>query len=232
MSCPDCVCLYSSDKPELEEIFFCGKEHHSHIAMSRYKPELNSWENIATFDLGLRRDICFVAKDNFIYFIGGKVEETEKALTDVDRYNLNERKLDKLADLREARNGASGTAMHGKIFIAGGWSEMVRDVLETCEVYNEITNEWQSIARSSVICRSFFGNIMCVDDKVYVVGDCWDSKECRGEIECYDPDKDEWNVVTKLPVSDIFGLIFCSMRVFKGGNFVSAIKDIIRDDMT
>ncbi|KAL9962606.1 hypothetical protein ACROYT_G031725 [Oculina patagonica] len=201
ISCPDCVCLYSRDGRVLEEFFYCGKQHLTYI--TRYKPELNSWEKIATFDLGLpRTGICIVAKDNFIYFMGGQIWGTKKVLADFYRYDLNQRKWDKLADLQEARREASGAAVHRNIFIAGGWSETYK--LKTCEVYNDITNEWQSIARSSIVCRSFYGNIMCVDDKVYAVKDCWDcAREQRGEIECYDPDKNEWNVITKIPVSNV-----------------------------
>ncbi len=221
ISCPDCVCLYSSDGQVLEEFFPCGKQHLTFI--TRYKPELNCWEDIATFDLGSRTGICIVAKDNFIYFIGGVIQGTKKGLTDVDRYNLNERKWDKLADLREERHGASGTAALGKIFVACGRSEA--NFVTTCEVYNETTNEWQFIATPSMVSQSFSGSIMCVDDKVYVVDDLYHDRWGRGKIECYDPDKDKWNVITKIPSSgflnyrrEIFLVTSCSMRVLIRGD--------------
>ena len=236
ISCLNCVSLHSCNGPEqVSGIFPCWKRHLSYI--TRYKPESNSWEDILSFDFGLRTGICIVAKDNFIYFIGGCIPGTNKVLADVDRYNLSKNKWDKLANLHEARQRASGTSAHGKIFITGGKSSATDSVryldgyAKTCEVYNETTNEWQLIARPR---RSYFGinidttipgTIMCVDDKVYVVDCFWNSWGGWGEIECYDPDKDERNVITKIPLRAIlskrrreFVLRSCPMRVFIGGN--------------
>ncbi|XP_078352809.1 kelch-like protein 38 [Oculina patagonica] len=214
-SCPDCVFFHSCSGPErVSEYFPCGKQHLSYI--TRYKPESNSWEDISSLYLGLRIGICIVAKDNFIYFIGGAIRGMNKVLTDVDRYDLSKRKWDKLANLREARCYATGTALREKIFITrGSFPEF------TCEVYSETTNEWQFIATSR---SSPYGNIMCVDDKVYVVDNLWCNWGERGEIKCYDPDKNEWNIITKIPVPDVlswrttFNVRSCSMRVFIGGN--------------
>ena len=230
-SCPDCVALHSCNGSErVTEFFPCGKQHLSYIM--KYRPESNSWEDISSFDLGLRYGICIVAKGNFIYFIGGyiNVQERDKqaddVLTDVDRYDLSRRKWDKLAHIQEARIGASGTAPHRNIFITGGFT-FVDDFspdssfVKTCEVYNETRNEWQLIARSR---RSPYSSIMCVDDKVYVVDNltfCHHSGRESGEIECYDPDKDEWYVITKIPLfgrsGESFGVRTCSMKVFMGG---------------
>ena len=225
-SCPDCVALHSCNGPErVSEFFSCGKQHLSYI--TKYRPESNSWEDISSFDLGLRKKICIVAKDNFIYFIGGYIQGTEKALTNVDRYDLSRGKWDKVAHIREARARAFGTATRGKIFITGGWLPVPysADTVKTPEVYNETTNEWQLIAR---LMRLRFTSIMCVDDKVYVVDNrfLWSSSGLRrGEIECYDPDKDEWNVITKIPLPAVqneswesFDVRSCSMRVFMRGD--------------
>ncbi|XP_078379650.1 kelch-like protein 21 [Oculina patagonica] len=230
ISCPDCASLHSCNGPEEEsKIFTCGNQHLSYI--TRYKPESNSWEDISSFDLGLKMGICIVAKDNFIYFIGGAIHGTNKVLNDVDRYDLSKRKWDKLAGLQIARRNASGTAAHGKIFITGGLSEAgtYADSVKTCEVYNETKNEWHIIAKSSIVCRSIRASILCVDDKVYVVDDsCCNSDGKGGEIECYDPCKDKWDVITEIPSASpdlryrgsFSGLHVgsCSMRVFKGRN--------------
>ena len=218
-SCPDCVALHSCNGLErVSEFFSCGKQHLSYIM--KYRPESNSWEDISSFDLGLRKGICIVAKDNFIYFIGGYIQGMDKALTNVDKYDLSRGKWDKLAHIREARFGASGTAAHGNIFIIGGWSAGPYNaaIVKTCELYNETTNEWNLIARSS---RSPLSSIMCVNDKVYVVDDLWYKSGGMGEIESYDPDNDEWNGVTKIPdvlntrrEIEVFKVKSCSMRVF------------------
>lgn len=107
-------------------------------------------------------------------------------------------------------------AAHGKIFISGGWSRASdwpwpMTTLTSCEVLDETTNEWQIIASLRRPC--IFGGIMCIDNKVYVVDE-------EHYIECYDPDKDEWNDITTMPaVYDVSGSALgrsysCSVRVF------------------
>ncbi|XP_078352249.1 kelch-like protein 40 [Oculina patagonica] len=224
ISCPDCASLNPFNRSgRVAQFIPCGKQHLSYI--TKYKPESKSWEDVLSIDVGLRVEICIVAKDNYIYFIGGVMEGTRKVLADVDRYDLNKRKWDKLANLREARFSAFGTSSREKIFIAGGWREGLCVHVNTCEVYSEITNEWQLIRKPRTILDS---RIMCVDGKVYMVDGTWYNLGRRREIECYDPDKDEWNVVTKIPVPanaglhkgrDVAGVMSCSMRVFLGGKF-------------
>ncbi|XP_078352247.1 kelch-like protein 24 [Oculina patagonica] len=225
MSCPDCASLSSYDRcGGVSQFIPCGKQHISYI--TKYKPESKSWEDVLSFDSGLRVGICIVAKDNFIYFIGGLNEGQHKALADVDRYDLSKGKWEKLANLQEARYNAYGTASHEKIFIVGGRkTNRTGDPRVICEVYSEITNEWQLIGKPKTILD---GRIMCVDDKVYMVDCAWCNWGERGGIECYDPDKDEWNVVTKIlfPTSAVlrkdgrqYRVMSCSMRVFLGGKF-------------
>ncbi|CAH3022664.1 unnamed protein product, partial [Porites evermanni] len=71
-SCPDCVFL-----------FFRGIDSHcrkSHLScIKKYSPESNSWDTVATFDLASRKLVCTVAKDNFIYLIGGSIQENERS---------------------------------------------------------------------------------------------------------------------------------------------------------
>ena len=64
--------------------------------------------------------------------------------------------------------------------------------------------------------------MMCVDGKVYVLDDhVWSVSGLRGKIECYDPDQNEWNEQTEIPIKRIMYAWYlfksCSMRVFKGG---------------
>ena len=107
---------------------FCGKEKHVSF-ISKYKPESNSREDISSFDhLSFRDGICIVAKDNFVYFIGG-AEWLAGArhnfanytyLTDVNRYDLSQNQWDKAADIQKARRFATGAVVSGKIFVADG----------------------------------------------------------------------------------------------------------------
>ena len=214
-SCPECVALrMSGAEDDVVESSRCGKKHVS--CFMKYKPETNFWEEISSFDVGSRKGICIVGKDSFIYFVGGR--RSNRKLKDADRYDLGKNEWVKISDMQEARQEAYGAAAYGRLFITdNGRSYQKR----TCEVYLESTNEWQFIA-SLRIPHTRQGSMMCADGKLYVLNDCvWSVSGTRGEIECYDPDKDEWREQTEIPIKRVmyawYHLNSCSMRVFKGG---------------
>jgi len=203
--------------------------------ITKYKPETSSWEDIASFDLGSREAICVVAKDSSIYFVGGRYSTTrhenggqdiaegipEYVLRYADRYDLNTNTWDEIADLQEPRRHAFGAAAYGKIFIAGGgWPH-------TCEVYTETTNTWQYTKGPCPFNDALA--LVCVDGKLYRVENGWIGP---GEVECYDPDSNQWKEVTHIPLeitllerpwwdSDNrrFGM-WWSMRFFRGYNYI------------
>ena len=64
-------------------------------------------------------------------------------------------------------------AVHRKIFVIQGGNDHERNE-RSCEVYNEVTNEWHLIASlkiSSEFCSSHVAGAMCVDDKLYALGE-------------------------------------------------------------
>ena len=203
--------------------------------ITKYKPESNLWENISSLPSERRHveGICIVANDNFICFLGGgTMPGSDIALSDADRYDLSKNKWDKIADMQEARKWACGATAHGQIFIAGGvnlqchFSNMMS---KSCEVYSETTNKWQYIA-SLRVPRYGPTNMMCVDDKLYVLGGLWSTEhhQTGKPVECYDPVNNEWIEHTKMPVkllSTLPGrsatlLNSCSLRVFKRSKFL------------
>ena len=192
--------------------------------IKQYKPESNFWETIASFDLGVKERFCIVAKDSFIYFLGGAVRGEYKYLTDVSRYNLWTGMWAYVASMQEGRMQASGAAGNGKIYIAGG-NTLKGGAPESCEVYNEATDEWQFIA-SLTLKPTVFSRMVNVDGKLYVLGGSYDISSPHADekgttVQCYDPQKNEWNEKTKIPFdqnpSNGFGCAsVCSMRLFKG----------------
>jgi len=230
----------STDKRQLQQIFVSNKNEMyalmtdsgiDTLYIRKYKPESNSWEADVPFKCGgaslwLRKGMCIVAKDSFIYFIGGNFAGSLEGLKDVYRYDLNKDEVNKLADLQVERNYAYGASAHGKIFVAGGKNEY-RSWSKTCEVYDETTNEWYFIAgwRMPLDARP---KILSADDKLYSVFCLHESDSPETRIECYDPEKDEWNEAAEIPLrvdadgarnrlfDYPFGVNACSMRVFKG----------------
>jgi len=103
-----------------------------------------------------------------------------------------------------------------------------RTVLETCEVYDILTDEWQFMA--SLTLRRTLDSMVLADETLYVVGGCTGTTDFNpgkpsAEIERYNQECDEWNVKVSVPVDKIitkgwkalpYILKGCSLRVFKG----------------
>lgn len=186
--------------------------------ISKYRPESNTWEDISSLkfamvSLSSQEGMCILAKDSFIYFIGGRRIRNHRrrpVLKNVYRYNLVTKQGDQLANMRLERAFACGASAHGKIFVAGGINRC-QLISNTCEVYDETTNEWQLIA-SLYMPTDAVPQILSVDDALYALGRFHDSDSLGTKIECYDPDKDEWNETTEIPER----VDACSMRIFKG----------------
>ena len=134
----------------------------------KYSFESNTWKDISSFDLASRILICLAGKDNFVYFLGGYVQDQIRALKNAD--TISTTRWEKIADLRLHRQNAHGAAAYDKMFIAGGGSEHSPT---TCEVYHYTTNERQLTASMRVtICDyrpSWLCGMECVDGKLYVL---------------------------------------------------------------
>ena len=194
-----------------------GKEHVS-LFISKYKPLSHSWEDVALFDHfhpDGRKWFCVVASDHFVYLIGGVKFVRGRNLvylSNVDRFDLSKGQWDKVADIQVARSRAHGVAANGKIFLAGGESQINQPFSDPqCEMYDETTNEWQSIARFKKL-GTMINSLVAADGKLYVVNDSH-----QISVECYNPEKNEWEMKTEraFPKSG-FRFKTCSMRIFKG----------------
>lgn len=226
-SCSECITLRSAG----EDLNCCQRKHSSFI--TKYKPESNSWVDVTSInfcDMSLREGVCIVVKDNFIYFLGGSRKDCrpeEKALKDVDRYDLTTNTWEKMSDLQQARIGAYGAVVNEKLFIAGGWLNQSR-LVESCEVYLEDTSEWNFV--QGWIPRGHFGlskyrdpldySFVCADGMLYLV---MLGRDDSLSIECYDPEKNEWYEKAQKEFKRLLkgkgGLGFipygCSVKVFK-----------------
>jgi len=138
-------------------------------------------------------------------------------MTDSERYDLSTNTWDKIADLQKPRACAFGAAAYGKIFVFGGCAEGSSE-LQSCEVFDETTNEWHFIAslKQVVIFRS---TVVCTDDKMFSVSVPYSQQHKPSIIEYYDPDKDEWETKTQIPLEwiPLFRRWYstAAMRVFK-----------------
>ena len=186
-----------------------------------YKVESKSWKHVTSFNhLDARKDICIVAKDDFVYFIGG--EEPTRHCTDVYRYNLCKNQWNQAADFLRPKWELSGTACNGNIFITGRSGRATwRSEKCDCEVYSETTNEWQRIASLNNTSRWIGVKLLSVDGQLYALASrYYHLRSPTTIVECYDADKNEWIRKTEVPirVSSNSGIVVKAYpaRVFKG----------------
>ena len=220
-------------------------------SIMKHDHESNSWTQESSFDWAPRYKICIINKDDVIYFLGGKVRST--LLADAYKYDISAKKFEKIAEMKEARSEAHGAAFRGKIFVIGGMGSQsffgggtTFFSRTTCEAYNETTDEWQMIAGLKVpngLSTPEIVGVLSVDDNLYVLGECFlpsmSHRRTRGRgrgypnpiltlttIECYDPDKNEWNKKTEFPEG--FYREACFMTVFKGSEFLRKISSPLK----
>ncbi|KAL9956829.1 hypothetical protein ACROYT_G038372 [Oculina patagonica] len=212
----------------LESFPFGERKDHDVFFITKYKSESNSWEEISPFVHLGRFSSCIVAKDDFIYFIGGVTKNGNgepNFLTVVDRYDLKNDQWSKVADIHEGRCYLMGAAVNEKIFVAGSNKSDCMDFSSKtyhCEVYDETTNEWQVIASLN---GGLLEKLLVLDDKLYAVCSVmFTAKDTCVKVECYDPVKDKWNLknertlprgFSRTDERDRYSAKVCSMRIYK-----------------
>lgn len=113
----------------------------------KYNLDSNSWETIHSSDVEINRGACMISHNKHLYFMGGMPASTEAS-----RFDTKRKKWKKLSNMQQCRQNSFGVAKQRKIYIAGGKQrhDDLDVYLETCEVYDIATNEWQLIANLSV----------------------------------------------------------------------------------
>jgi len=103
--------------------------------------------------------------------------------------------------------------------------------METCEVYNILTDEWQFV--SNLTLRRTWGSMLLVDETLYVLGGRTKMRyespgKFSNKVECYNHESDAWYVKATVSINKIaikkreqldficYFLKGCSLRVFKG----------------
>jgi len=166
-----------------------------------YHPSKNEWTVQGGSALD-RWGACGVTDGYDLYIIGGtELEEEEiSGSTTVERFNPKGDTWEEVAVMNEARHDAFGAAMNGKIYVAGGfllhgWS---MTVLNTCEVYDISTNEWQLM--SSLKAPRYSASMVCFMGVLYVLGGLKNVKSRELLVEMFDVKTNEWRPKSVIPV--------------------------------
>ena len=175
---------------------------------AKYNMTSRSWQFLPCSFLAGKHGVCAIAFNKYIYVVGGYggnfwlVDQFQ--WNDAARFDTERNTWEEISTLQEARADAFGAAANGKVYVAGRMktTAVSHERLTSCEVYNEITNEWCFIACLTVPRAS--GNMACVDGTLYVLGGTTDrgiprSAKTSLTVECYDSEKDKWLKKTTLP---------------------------------
>ena len=220
---------FSAGKPLVVRNRICFLvERTDSVALWTYNLDSNSLTPLSKWVE--RVNFCAVAVDGYIFVIGGSVRKHDDTpLKECARFDTEQSEWLKIAPLNEARGNAFGVCKNEKIFIAGGsnlngWQI---EFLNTCEVYNILTDEWQFIANLTL--RRNLGSMVLIDETLYVLGGRTRVRyqspgKFSDNVEFYNHEGNEWNDKATVPVNKIvrkreklrYFFKGCSLRVFKG----------------
>ena len=147
---------------------------------------------------------CVVADEHFLYIIGGTVDGGESAVCATNRFHPINNKLEELAGINRARYNASGAAMNGKVFIAGGQRSRKHYILIS-EVYDPSSNEWQCMTNLTL--PHFNASMVCFEGILFVLGGTTyttsDGRTRTLKVEMFDPGINEWREKSSIPVKSL-----------------------------
>ena len=175
-----CICYFDPSKSEWR--YFVGHE------------KLQCW------------GACGVTDGQHLYVIGGTKSNIRKVVgsTKVLRIDPEDNECKEVASMNEARHNAFGTAMNGKIYIAGGMQtdeEICRVLVnDTCEMYDPSTNEWQMMPSLNIPRHS--SSMVCFQEALYVVGGLKNKSKHSRElsVEVFDFKTNVWEKKSTIPV--------------------------------
>ena len=186
----------------LKEYLYTTTGSWDEIEIYRYNPENGCCNDLKKPPTNLF-DSCVVTDEKYIYLIGGKSEYyfggTCTSLSTTYRFDpsADDHEWEEVAPINQARYNAFGAAMNGKVYIAGGRVSQRRAVaLDTCEVYNPLTNEWQLMPSLKVPRMS--ASMVCHEGRLYVLGGVGKSRVLS--VETLDSERNEWRERSVIPV--------------------------------
>ena len=169
----------------------------------RYDSEKNCWQDIDAPPC-LRDKASIVADEQFLYIVGGTLDWGESAVCTTKRFDPINNKLEELADINQARYNASGAAINGKVFIAGGQSSRKIIKLST-EAFDPSSNEWQCV--TDLTLPHFNASMVCFEGMLFVLGGTTYTKSDgitrTLTVEMFDPGINEWKVKSSIPVESL-----------------------------
>ncbi|XP_068688173.1 kelch-like protein 12 [Montipora foliosa] len=147
-------------------------------------------------------DPCVVSDEEHIYVLGGKLMSFGiPVLSTASRFDPHNNKWEVVASLNEGRYRASGAAMGGKIYVAGGRNRGGGS-MSSCEVYNPSSDEWQLMPSLKV--PRCYASMVCCEGRLYVLGGTTILSRTRSSrpltVEEFDSERQIWVDKSIIPV--------------------------------
>ena len=164
-----------------------------------YDPAKSKWkEVIGSFQFPCH-GLCGVTDGYHIYVIGGSDSYYVKSgTTKVLRIDIEKDSCEEVAPMNMGRYDAFGTAMNGKIYVAGG-KQNCSVLLNTCEMYDPATNEWQIMPSLDVPRHS--SSMVCFQGSLYVIGGV-NNHSRELSVEMFDSSANKWMQKSTIPIKN------------------------------
>ena len=173
-----------------------------------YNVEQCTWKTLHSSSEACREQTCVVSS-------GTHLVESRQKLVNMSRkpgrFDTVIKKWEEIADMLEERGDAFGEATKEKIFVAGGKHREGNSVLQSCEIYNILTNEWQLTGSLNV--SRMRGSMVCLNEKLYVLGGQREENHCELKVECFNSEEGKWIHKTTIPSCSSW---YDNWRIFNG----------------
>ena len=161
--------------------------------VQRYDPCKDNWTLVTSLHEE-RSGASLVSCHGNLYAIGGRKDENT-FLSSVECYSPAQNTWSLTTPMCVARASSAAAYIRGKIYVIGG----VRSPgvsHNSCEAYDTTLDQWSMIS-SNLVPRSYAG-IAAFETSLLVCGG-EDSGNFYDTVECYDVEKDRWEIVDKMP---------------------------------
>ena len=164
-----------------------------------YDPAKSEWKEVIGSFKVQRYGLCGVTDGYRIYAIGGSDSCYRKSgTTKVLKIDIEKGSCEEVAPMNMGRYDAFGTAMNGKIYVAGG-KQNSSVLLNTCEMYDPATNAWQIMPSLDVPRHS--SSMVYFQGSLYVIGGV-NSHSRELSVEMFDSSANKWMKKSTIPIKN------------------------------
>lgn len=180
-----------------------------------YDPSQNTWDCVPSTPSSENEihGACLVACSSYLYIIGG-LDANNVVMSRLLKFDPEVLEWSLLPPMNVQRYLASAVTKRNKIYIIGGLKEYECDALGcalgSCEVYDIDKEVWEMLPKLQ--CPRYSAGIACVWDDIFIFGGEHQG-ETQDNVEHYDEEKGQWEVVTRMPLRSYFSCQWVRMPV-------------------